>query len=636
MTSRLLIICLLLFMAMARGAAQCPPNIGFEAGDFSSWQASAGTVEIGAGIQLYSGGPVNGRHTIISASNPGIDPYGRFPRLCPNGGGVSVRLGNSSTRAQAEGLSYTFRVPDNQDTFTITYFYAVVFQNPDHSLSEQPRFQVTATDLTSRTEVPCSSFDFVAAGNIPGFRQSVRDTMVFYKDWTPASLQFTGRSGHTIRLDFKTADCTRGGHFGYAYVDVADQCSNVAASAPFCPEANALVLNAPFGFESYTWFSSDFTQTIGTGQTLTLSPPPFTSGYFWVDMIPYPGYGCRDTIKAIVTQQPVPDTPRGPRHQFVCTGSPPSPITAVPDPGAVLIWYASETATDGQPAAPYPDISTTGTDTIWVSQKILFGCESRRRMVIVHVVLPPVIGVRWDDSCARRPVLFQASASEPIASWEWDIAGTPLDGNGPAQVHVFPGAGAYWLNLTATAPNGCEIFYSAPVRIADIRPIRYFDTLAAIGQEVLIDGGGPPGTRYQWTPATGLLSDTAAVALALAEHSQPYSLYAVTREGCEARSQVLVRRMLGPEIYVPSAFTPNRDGRNDLLRAIPVGIRSFSYFSVYDRNGHRLFHTTDYRAGWDGRNQGLEMTSATLVYVAEAIDYRGNRLFRKGTVTLIR
>ena len=60
------------------------------------------------------------------------DKYGNFPVVCPFGGNYSVKLGNDLNDAEAEGISYTFTVPGNIDTFTFTYFYAVVFEDPGH------------------------------------------------------------------------------------------------------------------------------------------------------------------------------------------------------------------------------------------------------------------------------------------------------------------------------------------------------------------------------------------------------------------------------------------------------------------------------------------------------------------------
>ncbi|MBL7747046.1 MAG: gliding motility-associated C-terminal domain-containing protein, partial [Chitinophagaceae bacterium] len=92
----------------------------------------------------------------------------------------------------------------------------------------------------------------------------------------------------------------------------------------------------------------------------------------------------------------------------------------------------------------------------------------------------------------------------------------------------------------------------------------------------------------------------------------------------------------GPEIYVPSGFTPDGNGLNDMLRPIPVGIKEFRFFRLFNRWGQLVFTTPDPRRGWDGRINGVPQPSGTFIWMAEAIDYKGNLITRKGTVTIIR
>ena len=61
---------------------------------------------------------------------------------------------------------------------------------------------------------------------------------------------------------------------------------------------------------------------------------------------------------------------------------------------------------------------------------------------------------------------------------------------------------------------------------------------------------------------------------------------------------------IGTGVWVPSGFTPNGDGLNDLLKAIPYGIREFKYFALYNRWGEMVFKTTDPAKGWDGNING--------------------------------
>jgi len=99
---------------------------------------------------------------------------------------------------------------------------------------------------------------------------------------------------------------------------------------------------------------------------------------------------------------------------------------------------------------------------------------------------------------------------------------------------------------------------------------------------------------------------------------------------------VHIKAYKGPEIYVPSGFTPNHDGKNDKLVPIAVGIQKLEYFQVYDRWGKLVFSTNQMREGWDGRLKGMDQDSGVFVWVVKGITNDGNVIFKKGTVMLIR
>jgi gliding motility-associated-like protein len=92
----------------------------------------------------------------------------------------------------------------------------------------------------------------------------------------------------------------------------------------------------------------------------------------------------------------------------------------------------------------------------------------------------------------------------------------------------------------------------------------------------------------------------------------------------------------GPDIYVPSGFTPNNDGLNDRLTPVAVGIKEFKFFRVFNRWGQLVFATADSQKGWDGKIKGAELSTGSFVWMAEGIDYKGNSVRRKGVVTIIR
>jgi len=190
-------------------AQTCPPNIDFETGTFSGWTCYIGTTAAVNGeniINISPASPTPNRQTMYSyAANAGeLDEYGGFPVVCPNGSGYSIRLGNNLPGTQAEGVSYQFTIPSNQNVYSLIYHYAVVFQDPNHRPEEQPRMEIEVRNVTDNEIISCSSFTFIPYGNIlPGFFTSPNprgDTPVWCKDWSAVSVNLDGMAGKTIKL----------------------------------------------------------------------------------------------------------------------------------------------------------------------------------------------------------------------------------------------------------------------------------------------------------------------------------------------------------------------------------------------------------------------------------------------------
>ena len=168
------------------------------------------------------------------------------------------------------------------------------------------------------------------------------------------------------------------------------------------------------------------------------------------------------------------------------------------------------------------------------------------------------------------------------------------------------------------------------------------DTSVAIGQTLqLTVTGGESGYTYKWTPNTylnnNLINNPELTVNTTGVDSIRYFVAVSSPEGCLATDNVLVKIYNGgPEIYVPSAFTPNGDGRNDVLKPFLVGITKLNYFSVFNRWGIVVFTTTEMNKGWDGNFQGVPQGSGAFVYAVQGVDNTGKTILRKGTVVLIR
>ncbi|HSK13824.1 MAG TPA: T9SS type B sorting domain-containing protein, partial [Phnomibacter sp.] len=109
-----------------------------------------------------------------------------------------------------------------------------------------------------------------------------------------------------------------------------------------------------------------------------------------------------------------------------------------------------------------------------------------------------------------------------------------------------------------------------------------------------------------------------------------------TEGGCVTVDSLLVQIIERADIKVPTAFTPNGDGLNDVLRPILMGLTDLKFFRVYNRYGELLFETNNAKEGWNGTYKGREQLPQAYVWAAEGIDADGNVVVKKGTSVLIR
>jgi gliding motility-associated-like protein len=428
------VLLVFLFAVSTNVFAQCPPNIDFELGDFSGWQCWVGShYMIGTKDTIDLGttpvAPTAGRHQLLSAiPGNGFDPYGGFPQNCPNGSGYSIKLGNTSGGAQAEGVSYTFTIPPGQDKFSLIYNYAVVFQDPGHLPAQQPQLRIEIKNITDNQTIGCSSFSFIATSGLPGFFQSPNPggpTPVWCKNWSATSINLDGNAGKTIRLFFKTADCTFSAHFGYAYIDVNTECSSAFTGATFCPDDTLVNVTAPFGYQSYKWFNNNFTQVLGNSQVLTLNPPPLSGDSVFVELTPYSGYGCLDTLAAKLWDTLSINAFAG-TDKETCDNNPVQ-IGSPPEAGRVYKWVPATGLSDPNIANPMASPSSTTNYTLTVTNSG-GGCATQDEVKVdVDILSDSIQQIGPSSFCTAsgQSVLLKVLPHDSI---QWYRNGGPIAG----------------------------------------------------------------------------------------------------------------------------------------------------------------------------------------------------------------
>lgn len=197
-------------------------------------------------------------------------------------------------------------------------------------------------------------------------------------------------------------------------------------------------------------------------------------------------------------------------------------------------------------------------------------------------------------------------------------------------------------SLSVVDANGCPSLVPDEMKVDVTPPIKVstfpFDTVAYEGDQFQLLATSV-ATDYSWTPSTGLsnpgIPNPVLTAGAVGDVIV-YKVTASTQAGCKGEGYVRLRVYKGPDLYVPTGFTPNGDGKNDTFFPFPVGVKSIRYFRIFNRWGQLLFSTSTLNHGWDGKFGGVEQANGVYVWMVEGFTKDDRPITRKGTIMLIR
>lgn len=237
------------------GINRCIDYINFYSEDIYT---TYGTYENPYLYNVYS----SNRHSAI-ISTTSTDSYTNYQlKQVPNGEKASVKLGNSSTGAEAESISYDYFVDTTQFDM-LTLKYAVVLQNPDHTLENQPRFTLEILDSSGvLIDSTCAFADFYASGDLGWNQNTYNNSIIIWKDWTTVGVDIAPYHGQDVKIRLTTYDCKEGGHFGYAYFTLNCDKKRIYLFNR-CDAQDSIHLKAPLGFD-YLWYMVGDTSLLST------------------------------------------------------------------------------------------------------------------------------------------------------------------------------------------------------------------------------------------------------------------------------------------------------------------------------------------------------------------------------------
>ncbi len=199
------------------------------------------------------------------------------------------------------------------------------------------------------------------------------------------------------------------------------------------------------------------------------------------------------------------------------------------------------------------------------------------------------------------------------------------------------------LVVTVKDANDCvNSSSSLNVFVQEPAPQVNWDTTVVIGQQIPLNAFAGQGFSYTWTPLITDLNCTTCIVPNPNSSSTINITYTVLVEDTLKCSIVKSTYHINVDprvtLDVPSAFTPNGDGINDIIYADGWGLRKLLYFRIFNRWGQLIFESNDLKTGWNGMFNGVPQNMETYVYQVSAETFLPSQptLFKTGTFKLIR
>lgn len=403
--------------------------------------------------------------------------------------------------------------------------------------------------------------------------------------------------------------------------------SAVCSPAVIDLTAAAVTAGSAAGLTYTYWKDSTATQALANPDKVSVS------GTYYI--VGTSATGCTSVPTAVkVTINPLPVASIvAPAQTAICDRS---TISLTARGGTTYQWLLNGVAIAGARDSIYA-ASQAGSYEVNV---IALGCTSKvAAPVNLSLIKASVPKFSNSSTCIDVPVSFFNETDTTSVNFIWNF------GDGQTStllnpVYTYKKSGAFVVKLTVT-PKLCSSLSDSITKniTVDVPPvgIKYPDVLAVKNKATPLSARFiANGYSYLWMPSTGLNNGAIQKPVFNASQEQLYRVRLTSPGGCITMDTVKVSVYDSSDIFVPKAFTPNKDGKNDILQPFLVNITTLKFFRVYNRWGQLMFQTSDSRQGWDGMYNNKPQPLETYTWIAEGIDSNGATIFKKGQTALIR
>jgi len=253
------------------------------------------------------------------------------------------------------------------------------------------------------------------------------------------------------------------------------------------------------------------------------------------------------------------------------------------------------------------------------------------------------IGVQSQDvrlcKNAGDTILIARSTVEADNSYQWYRNGNIIHGATNDTLNVSSNAASYY--VVAQNARGCRDTAYADVSIfaTSFLNVTADRTEIRSGEYVHLNATRSPSYNYYWTPNYNIDNTDIPNPIVNPEVTTTYRLTILDQNLCLNSDSITIKVSDNPcdasTIFIPNAFTPNNDGKHDLLVLKTLGVERI-YMAIYNRNGEKVFETNSLNEFWDGTYNGSKLAPDVYGYYAEFDCYGGETFFKKGNITLLK
>ena len=341
--------------------------------------------------------------------------------------------------------------------------------------------------------------------------------------------------------------------------------------------------------------------------------------------------GCTDSLEVLPPACPCPIVapPVIAPSVSICVGASLPVLNATVPDGVAVNWYADSSGLNLLAA----DTTQFIPDSIGVyfleAVDTLTGCVSITRSSVTLSEFPETVAEIFGDTaiCFQESTVLLASGG---TSYLWST----LDST--ASIEVTPEENTTYSVIVnaGNCPDTAEVLVNVlplpDLIISNDTTIEYGDTAA-----ITVFGAN----AYLWSPTNNLSCENCFNPDAYPKQTTTYCVVGSSQNGCTDTACVEIKvEIICDELFVPTAFAPGNEGdpENECLRLYGTNCVKELDFKIFNRWGEMVFSTNNIRDCWDGLYKGEEVNTEVFVYSLQVELITGEKINRKGNITLIK